>query len=342
MKILIVKLGAMGDVMRTTPLLTALKRLHPKASITWVVDESSVPALRGNPLIDSLMTYSPKTLEALKTETFDLAVNLDKEEEALDTIMLARATVKRGFGRDPKSGTLTPLDEQSRYAYRLGLDDDLKFRQNKKTYQEISFEQVGLAFTGEEYIFQISDANRDFAANHLKKLGAGPRGSGPCIGVNTGSGPRFAGKKLPLESYARLAEKIYRQTGSPAILLGGEAEIARNREIEALSSAPVINAGSQSLEKFASIVSLCDAVITGDTIAMHVAIAMKVPVVVFFASTCAAEIELYGRGQKVISPINCAPCYKRICPIDEQCMKELEVDALLLPALRLAKSSALS
>ncbi len=327
MKILVVKLGAMGDVLRTTPLLTAFKRLHPDCHITWVVEKSSWVVLQKNSRIDSLLIYSPETLKTLSRESFDLAVNLDKEDEALDTLMSVRATQKRGFGRS-KEGKLAPLDADSDYAYRLGIDDELKFRQNKKTYQEISFEQLGLRFGGEEYIFPLENADKAFADAHLKNLGVDLDSARPRIGLNTGSGPRFAGKKLPVASYARLAEKIYAQTGQAALLLGGDTEAQRNLEIQALSKAPVINTGSHSIGKFAGIVSACDVVISGDTIAMHVAIAMKVPVVAFFASTCAAEIELYGRGKKIVSPIACAPCYKRLCPIDEQCMKDMTVEEI--------------
>ena len=74
--------------------------------------------------------------------------------------------------------------------------------------------------------------------------------------------------------------------------------------------------------------------VTGDTTAMHIAIAVKTPVLAYFASTCAQEIELYGRGKKVVSGIACTPCYKKICPIDEQCMKDMKDE----PLFREAKS----
>ena len=72
---------------------------------------------------------------------------------------------------------------------------------------------------------------------------------------------------------------------------------------------------------------------------MHVAIAMKVPVVAFFGSTCAAEIELYGRGRKIVSAIECAPCYLRDCPIGERCMSELE-PGVIVDACREALGSS--
>ena len=328
MEILIIKLGAMGDVLRTTPLLTALKNKYAGCRITWLVDEASLEALQGNPLIDSLLGLTAKNLAELEKQNFDLAVNLDKEKEALDAITRVRAQKKAGFGKLPGE-ILFALDAKSDYAYRLGIDDDLKFKKNRKTYQEISFEQLGLVFKWEEYIFPLEESSITDARNHLKAIGVNLDGKHrPIVGLNTGSGHRFAGKKLPIESYVDLAQKFYNQMKNPVLLLGGEDEVQRNKEIEKRAGHAAIHAGSHPIKRFAAIVRECDLVISGDTIAMHVAIAMKVPVVAFFASTCAAEIELYGRGKKVVSAISCAPCYLKDCPIDEQCMKDMKPDRL--------------
>ena len=326
MKILLVKLGALGDVLRTTPLLTALKKKYPVAEITWVVDPAHADILAGNPLISRLWPYADKLIPVLKKENFDWAINLDKENEALDCLMAARASKKSGFGRGA-DGELCAMNPFSDYAYRLGIDDELKFRQNKKVYQEISFEQAGLKFAGEDYLFSPDKESVHYADSFFSNRGIDlkscPR---PIIGLNTGSGNRFAGKKLPVLTYVDLVRKFYDRMGATVFLLGGRDEIERNRQIEQMCSRPVLNTGSHSIRRFAAIVKRCDAVVSGDTTAMHIAIAMKVPVIAHFASTCAAEIELYGRGAKIVSAIACAPCYKRVCPIDEQCMKDMSAD----------------
>ena len=91
----------------------------------------------------------------------------------------------------------------------------------------------------------------------------------------------------------------------------------------------MVDTGSHPIRRFAAIVRACDLIVTGDTTALHMAIAVKTPVVAYFASTCAQEIEMYGRGHKIVSGISCAPCYKKICPIDEQCMKDMSVRQIL-------------
>ncbi|MBI2095708.1 MAG: glycosyltransferase family 9 protein [Candidatus Omnitrophica bacterium] len=319
MRILLIKLGALGDVLRTTPLLAGLRKKYASARIHWLVAPENREVLRGNPIIERLWVLGEEG--ALARETYDLAINLDKEPEALDAVMSADAGKKMGFGR-AADGTLCALDGKSEYARRLGLDDELKFRLNQKTYQEISFEQAGLVFQKEEYLMPMDAETLSFAKNFLEAAGV-LRWKRPVIGLNTGSGSRFAGKRLPVSAFTLLAERLHGELGATVLLLGGKDEIERNRAIQSIASCPVVNTGSHPIRRFAGIVKECDAVLSGDTTAMHVAIAMKVPVVAYFASTCASEIELYGRGRKIVSSIACSPCYKKTCPIDERCMKDM-------------------
>jgi ADP-heptose:LPS heptosyltransferase len=330
MRILLIKLGALGDVLRTTPLLEGLRKKYPGCEITWLVDARHRGVLERNAAINRLESLADG-IGAWRSAQFDLAINLDKEPEALDAFAAANAKSKLGFGRNAQ-GELCGANPESEYAYQLGIDDDLKFRRNRKSYQQICFEQLGLEFRQEEYIF--SPGSEEFQ-QAKRQLARSASNSTCLVGVNTGSGTRFAGKRLPDESYKTLCEKLSNELGVTVLLLGGEDEVARNKWIEKNAKAPVVNAGSHPIGVFAGIVKACDLVITGDTTALHIAVAMRVPVLAYFASTCAQEIELYGRGRKIVSAIECSPCYKKICPIDEQCMKDMDVDMLVRNAKEL-------
>ena len=323
MKVLLVKLGALGDVLRTTPLLEGLRKKYGACDVTWLVEGRHRSVLERNPYIGRLQSLESD--RDWKNDDYDLVINLDKEPEALDAFMEAKAAKKNGFGRDA-NGQLCAADSQSDYAYRLGLDDELKFRMNQKSYQEICFEQVGLRFDKEEYQFSPEARDLSLANEALAARGFRPKKGARVVGINTGSGTRFAGKRLPIESYKILAEKLAGDLGATVFLLGGQDEAERNTWIAKNVRTPVVETGSHPIPVFAGIVAVCDLVITGDTTALHIAIAVKTPVLSYFASTCASEIELYGRGRKVISSIECAPCYKKICPIDEKCMKDMDVE----------------
>ena len=88
------------------------------------------------------------------------------------------------------------------------------------------------------------------------------------------------------------------------------------------------------LPTFAGVVAACDLVVTGDTLGMHLAIAGRVPVVALFGSTCATEIELYGRGEKIVTPIDCHPCYRRSCDIRPSCQDLIEPDTVHAAVMR--------
>ena len=75
----------------------------------------------------------------------------------------------------------------------------------------------------------------------------------------------------------------------------------RNEKIKKLVKTEVIDAGcDNSLMEFASLVNLCNVIITSDSLALHIGIALKKKIVCFFYPTSASEIELYGRGEKII------------------------------------------
>lgn len=67
-------------------------------------------------------------------------------------------------------------------------------------------------------------------------------------------------------------------------------------------------------------------VVTGDTLAMHIALATERRVVVLFGPTSAAEIELYDLGEKVVPDMECLVCYKQTCDYVSNCMDQISVD----------------
>jgi heptosyltransferase-2 len=316
-RILVLKLAALGDVLRTTPILPALRESGP-VHVTWVVAPEALPLLAGHPRIDRLLVPGWETSERLGAERFDVVLSLDKDPYTTSLAGRVPAAERRGFGRDAK-GALVPLHPDARYAYDLGLSDRLKFFENQRTYQDVIFEVAGLRWTGQEYDVPAARTGRSRGRAILANGGleAGP---GPLVGLNTGAGGVFANKAWTPEGHADLARRLAAE-GCRVALLGGPEEVARNRRIGELSSGAAADTGVHSLADFAGVVACCDLVVTGDTLGMHLAIAAGVPVVVLFGSTCPQEIELYGRGEKVVTPIECHPCYRRSCDIHPSCQE---------------------
>ncbi|HSR10244.1 MAG TPA: glycosyltransferase family 9 protein [Thermodesulfobacteriota bacterium] len=326
-RVLIVKLAAIGDVLRTTPILAGIKREHPRSHITWVVDKEAYPLLKNNPVIDRLLPFDfPSTL-SLDQEQFDLVLGLEKEVRGAALTSRVRGEVKKGFGLTPE-GTVAPLNAASEYAFLLGLDDDLKFHLNRKTYPELIYEIAEIEYRKDEYVFAPSPGETEFARGLARK--AGLKKGDFVIGLNTGAGGVFANKAWTIEGYVALIRKLRRRPKTRLLLLGGPGERERNREIVKRVKGAVIDTGCENtLGEFAAIVGLCDLVVTGDTTALHLAVGLKKKVLALFGPTCAAEIELYGRGDTIVSPVSCAPCYRRRCDVSPNCMEAISAEEVM-------------
>ncbi len=326
-KILIIKLAAMGDLLRTTPLIAGLKRKFKDSHITWLTDEASYELLRDNGYINRLLTFNLESVLRLQVEEFDILYCLDKETRATALATLVKAKDKKGFSMH-HSGNIYPLNKSSEYGFKLGICNNLKFRENKKTYQEIIFEMCEIPYKRDEYILNLSDEEIRWGREHLYK--AGIADGCKIVGLNTGCGNVFMTKKWPIEHCINLANKLHKDLDVEVVLLGGPVERERNSLIKKKVNFKIIDAGNDnSIRDFASIIRYCNAIVTADTIALHLAIAQNVPVVGLFGPTCAQEIDFYGRGKAIVSSKECVPCYRNSCNIVPNCMEMVSVDSAL-------------
>lgn len=325
-RILIIKGRAQGDVLRTTPLLTAIKRNFPDSHLTWVVDEESVDLLTHNPHLDQIVTFSTEGVLSLQQQEFDLLLSLDKEPISTALAQSIQAKEKRGFGLN-QWGNLTIFNPESEYAFRLGVDDDLKFHQNQKTYQQIIHEMTNFDYQRDPYLFYLQEkdrlrANQYFEINKINS-------SKINIGLNTGSGVKFLTKQWPPEYFVRLIELVHHQLDANIFLLGGPRESILNQQIEQSTSSAVYNTGNDnSLREFAGFLAKMDIVVCSDTLALHLALALKRKVVALFGPTCPQEVDLYDLGIKLFSGVSCSPCYKQTCA-EMKCMKSISPSQVL-------------
>lgn len=159
-KVLIIKLGAIGDVLRTTPILRVLRN----CDIVWITGKESHPILKNNPYIGKLITL--KTIEGRME--FDCLYNFDEDNAACSLAESFKAPIKKGYGL--RNGTFYPFDKDAEYAFELSRNDNLKFKQNKKTYQQIIFEMAGYEWAGEDYVLGYKPKNKTIykvGLNHM-------------------------------------------------------------------------------------------------------------------------------------------------------------------------------
>jgi len=324
-RVLVLKLGAAGDALRTTPMLRLLEKAHGQCHVTWATDKVSYELLRSNPLIDKLVLVDWKTSLWLAAQKFDLVYSVDKDPAALALANQVQADKKLGYCLT-ETGTLSVFTEAGTYALYLGLSDPLKFRRNDRTYQDFTFEMLELPYAGQRYVFNLTEDEKDAAQKKLDEIGAAKK---PLIGLNTGAGPVFATKKWPADRFEALARRLAEDHGGTVLLLGGPDEVERNKALKEKLGDLVVDAGCDNpLRVFAGMVAELAVLVTGDTLAMHLAIAEEIPTVALFGPTAPAEVTLYDKGVKLTGQPECAPCYKAVCKEkeDRACLKEITVD----------------
>jgi len=326
-RIMIIKLASVGDVLRTSVILPALKAKYPQSYITWLVRDPAQEILEGNPYIDRVMVYNLESVLGLNVERFDMLISLDKAQEAVSLASLIKATEKYGYGMDEK-GKIFPFNKEAGYYFLLGLDDELKFRENKKSYQEMIFQICGLEYARNQYELALNGKEIGFAEEFFKKNNL--KKNEKVIGVNTGAGKVFANKHLKPERIIELVDLLAERVDARIILLGGPLEREANRHIAGKLGSKVINSNcDHSLRNFSSLINRCSLLITADTLALHIAIALKRPVIALFGPTCHQEIELYGRGRKIVTDMECAPCYKGQCDRGYTCMDRVSLEEIV-------------
>jgi heptosyltransferase-2 len=315
-RVLIIKTGAMGDVLRTTSLLHAIKREWPAAHITWVTAENALSLLIANPHVSVLLALTPENAEKIGSQLFDVLINLEKEKEPL--ALAGRVTATRKLGYSPTTwGTPTVFNPESEYALLLGINDDLKFRLNSKTYPQIISEMAAMPYQRDGYLLGLT------ATSHRRRAELEPRLSPrPRIALNTGCGTVFRTKQWPVENWLELIDSLA-DVDADLLLLGGEAERDLNGQMLAAAPHLVDTGTGNSLEEFFGVVDACDLMVTSDTLGMHIAIALKKYVVALFGSTSHCEIDLFDRGEKVITDFPCSPCYLKTCALDPMCMQAM-------------------
>lgn len=327
-RILIIKLGAMGDVIRTTPILTGLRKAFPDSHITWLTLPNIMPLLEGIG-IDRLLADDWRTTRLLLSESFDIAVCLDKETDVLALMNRVSAVQKFGFLLG-KYGQVVPAGDSSTFLFHLGVSDELKFRVNRKSYTELVFDCLQLPYSGEKYLLPELPLESTWARETLQREGCPP--GRRRIAFNTGAGPVFATKKWTSEGYAELGRRLLREFDAHILLLGGESEKERNLGIaEGIAGGPRVSLPDtrDSIRRLTALIGECDLMVTSDTLGMHLAIGQEKPAVALFGPTCAQEVDLFGHGEKIVGTFECCPCYLSACPKEISCMEALEAETVL-------------
>jgi ADP-heptose:LPS heptosyltransferase len=315
-KILIIKLGAMGDVIRTTPLLHRFREMYPNSSISWI---TLFPDVLPPKMIDNIYKWNESSIYIAQNKEWDIAINLDKEEETCMLLANINAKTKYGFTWD--NGHIAPATPAAEHKLITGFFDHIS-KENKKHYLEEIFEVCNLQFQDEPYFLNYDKDLGETWKKRFESLAQGKK----IIGLNTGCGERWQTRLWPTELWTELINDLQREAYFP-IVLGGPQEDKINRYFSEQTGCHY--PGTFSLKEFFAITSACDLVVTQVSMMMHIAIALKKKMILMNNIFNSNEFYLYGRGVIVEPESGCDCYYGNKCKRERSCMYDISPQTIL-------------
>ncbi|MCW8805463.1 MAG: glycosyltransferase family 9 protein [Ignavibacteriaceae bacterium] len=309
-KILIIRLSSMGDILLTTPLIRSIKRQNPEVQIDFVLKEEFIELVKNNPNLTDIHVYSKQSFEkqilinTLISNNYEIVIDLQNnirskeitKQMQCQTFLFKKNDVKKFLLVNFKINRLKnapPIPVRYAEAAGINLDDE------------------GLDI----FTDNVADSSLDLNEKYI----------GLCPGA------KHFSKRWPKEYFIELGKQL-ENSGYKVVLFGGLNEEELMGEIANHLSSPLSLCGDSILQSAADM-KMCKAIYTNDSGAMHLACAVKVPVIAFFGSTVkefgffpykANSIELD------VENLPCRPCThigRKSCPlIHFKCMKDIRPD----------------
>ena len=270
-RILIVKLSSFGDVVQTLPLLHGLRASFPSATIGWAVQKSFASLLHGHPYIDNLHVLASKKLgpclklgEELREAKYDIVLDAQGLFVSAFIARLSNAPIRIGYNWRREANNIFMTDTSVIATDRVHMVEKI-LRLG---------DAVGASRT--PFLMDTFLASKPMS---FEMTGDGKQLAALVVGASVAS------KTLSPEHWALIADKLFGDGFTP-VLIGGPQEQAVAEKIEMLASNPVINlVAKTSFTELASILANAAVVVSSDTGALHLAVAVGAPTVGLFGVT---------------------------------------------------------
>ncbi len=262
----------------------------------------------------------------LSAWNFDIGFVVDKSRRAAGLVRKLTIAKIFGFQMDASTGAIIPANPAATELWEIGLSDERKFFENKKTELQLIYEAFELGtYDRPEYDLPLSEEEEKEVFDRHERWQKNK--FQPVVGFNTGASHVLPAKKWTVSFHRKLIVKCFEAGWENLVLLGGDSDTERNKLIA--HGLPVVSSPT-TMGLRDGLVSLdaCDIVVSGDSLGMHMAIARKKYVIAWFGPTCSHEIELYGRGEKLLADVTCSPCWKRICDRPIMCYDRVNVEVV--------------
>lgn len=314
MKLLVLRVTAIGDVVLVTPLLRALAARHPGAALHVVTSRLLAPLLAGLPFVTKVHALEgplrPFAATLRAHGPFDLAIDLQNKLRTRALLLLVGAARKRVFVKRRGAGALLRA--------LAGADPVL----DERHQLELVAEAAGLDEAPGPLELSLPGAAIAAAAALL------PAGRGPLVALAPGA--RWATKRWPAARFAALGDALA-ASGARLLLAGGPGDTAElDATRAALRATPVADTRRLDVAGLTAALARCDLVVTNDSAPVHLAQAVGTPVLALFGPTSARRWgPLPGGGVALRRALPCQPCSNHgsdRCPLGHHaCLQELPV-----------------
>lgn len=319
---LIIRLSSIGDVILTTPLIRCLRKAYPQSRIDFLVKKQFVDVIAANPHIDNIITFDTKADKELgrikklvKANHYTHIIDLQKNIRSIFICCGSKATYssfsKRIFAR-----------------YLLIRFHWNIYKETKPVYLRYfeALKKLGVGYDGEgtEVFPFVSDIenvenklNQQAVQQSLAILAIAP-------------GARWANKRWTTDGYASAINDFCDKIPAIPVFIGGKEDIAIVEQIQPLLRHHSVSfAGELTLMQSAAMLGKANVVITNDTGMLHMAQAMKAPVVAVFGPTTKelGFFPLPAKSRVAEMNLACRPCTQKgldACPKGHfKCMKDI-------------------
>lgn len=348
MRILIVKLSSIGDVVHTLPSLHALRKgLGKEAEIDWLVEEAASSILTGHPMIDNLIivknrgwindrTENIKTAKYLASRRYDMVLDFQGLMKSGIWVLLSRGRRRIGFSNSRELSHVFLNEKLPAYDPDMhAVDRYLVLARHAVSAGHAVPVIDPVEFPMPDIRLQIERVKRLLKKNGITRFFAMVPHA------------RWPTKLWGDERFVRLAALAMERFNMGTVLVGGTMDRAALEEMRAKMGAGALNlAGETDLGELAALFSLADFVVTVDSGPMHIAAAVKTPVIALFGPTTSKRTGPYAPGGAggaggaagaggaegtegvrhtvITKGLECSPCFKKKCP-DPRCMTDIAV-----------------
>ncbi len=312
-KILIVRLGSLGDIIHTLPAQQLLHHCLPHAEIHWLTESAYAPLVEAVPGVTRVWVAglrkwswqsSPQPLarliRALRREHFDMAFDFQGLLKSAVVARVSGARLVAGFGAELTRERLASAFYSHQAAAKPGENLHVVDLNLRLAHQPGCANGVGPIIP-----LRIPDASTRLVRQELTKHGI----KQPIL-LNPGAG--WVTKLWPASQYAALAHRIEQKLGIPVVLTYGPGE---ERVVEAFQQAGAnVLSFPTSIMELAALCRESRLMVAGDTGPLHLAVALGTPTVAIMGPSAVWRNRPYTAADIVVKrQLPCSGCYKRTC-----------------------------